>query len=417
MSPDSVRSPGYPAQELRGLILRWGHQVYGALLGLITGPLLLLGLLVRRRCPGFAARTLQWERRRLDKHFRIRTDILEPLSATGQRGLANSSGYEEREKPQELHMPGPVYVLLSAVVAGIFGMSVLSLLNVVVVQTLGTFQLVLSGPGTTVTINFTTWEVSPPIVLVGLFYVLGSVAAVCITTEFAAWLSAKVAAIEFTVERRDELRARIAQLVTTRRGVVEMIDDERRRIERDLHDGAQQNLVSLSMLIARAQRSQEPGQAQQLLDLALTQSQDLMQEMREVAWRIYPAALDELGLQRALTSMAETSAMEVTLDSQIPRRPAQHVESAAFFVVREALTNALKHSGASAAFITVEPLEVPKQVNGLRVTVHDEGDGGADPRGSGLRGLARRVEALDGTFTVTSPPGGPTTITAELPYE
>lgn len=397
MAQDPPSGPRYPAREVRAFILRWLQQVYGVLLGLLTGPLLLLGLLLRRRRPSFAARTIRWERLRLDKRFRISTSP----------GAQSDTGQD--------HVPGRAYVLLSAAAATGSGLFMFYMLTVTTVLTLGTLtQLIFSGPATVVVINFTTWQVNHPVALVGLLYVMASVVAVCGISEVSAWLSARIAATEFTVQRRDALRARIGELVTTRRGVVQVIDDERRRIERDLHDGAQQNVVSLSMLIARARRTRDPQQAQELLDVALAQSQDLIQEMREVAWRIYPTALDELGLERALAHMVKASALDVELDSNLQRRPPQHVESVAFFVAAEALTNAVKHSGAQQVRIVLEPVGAGP-LRRLRVMIDDDGRGGADPHGSGLRGLARRVAALDGTFTVSSPPGGPTTITAELP--
>jgi len=207
---------------------------------------------------------------------------------------------------------------------------------------------------------------------------------------------------------RELLRQRIEQLALSRAGIVDAVDAERRRIERDLHDGVQQRLVALGMLLGRARRN--PAKAEDLLRQAHEESALVLEDLREVAWRVYPTALDSLGLEEALAAVADRSAIPVRVDVELGGALAAHVETAAYFVVCEAVTNAAKHSGAAA--ITVE---VGRDEEVVRVRVEDDGRGGADPRGGGLAGLARRVSALDGRFTVTSPVGGPTEITAELP--
>ncbi|WP_018657860.1 sensor histidine kinase [Actinomadura flavalba] len=207
-----------------------------------------------------------------------------------------------------------------------------------------------------------------------------------------------------------EYERRIAELATSRAAVVEAIDDERRRIERDLHDGVQQRLVALGMLIGRARRSGDVERARDLLVQAHEESQRALAELREVSWRVYPAALDGEGLHSALETVAERSVLPVLIEYAVPARPPHAVETAAYFVVCEAVTNAAKHAGAAAVRVRVAG-------NGRRVgvRVEDDGRGGADASGGGLAGLARRVAALDGTFAVTSPRGGPTVVTAELP--
>ncbi|WP_031158005.1 sensor histidine kinase [Streptosporangium roseum] len=201
------------------------------------------------------------------------------------------------------------------------------------------------------------------------------------------------------------LRHRIAELAESRAGVVAAVDAERRRIERDLHDGLQQRLVALSMLVGRARRGRP-----ELLEQAHEQAQQALAELREVAWRVYPSGLDSLGLGEALAGVAERSSVPVKVVCELPVRPPMAVETVAYFVVSEAVTNAAKHARATA--VTVEVCERDTMVV---VCVQDDGVGGASAAGGGLSGLARRVAALDGTFTVTSPPGGPTTIVAELP--
>ncbi|MBG0814609.1 sensor histidine kinase [Planomonospora sp. ID82291] len=203
----------------------------------------------------------------------------------------------------------------------------------------------------------------------------------------------------------EALRRRITELAESRAGVLEAVDAERRRIERDLHDGLQQRLVALSMLAGRARRGRP-----ELLAQIHEQAQQAVGELREVAWRVYPSGLDALGLADALAGVAERSGIPVKVVCELPARPPMAVETVSYFVASEAVTNAVKHSGAGE--VTVE---VREQGTMIVVRVHDDGMGGADPAGGGLSGLARRVAALDGRFTVTSPPGGPTVITAELP--
>ncbi|RST06052.1 sensor histidine kinase [Streptomyces sp. WAC05374] len=208
----------------------------------------------------------------------------------------------------------------------------------------------------------------------------------------------------------DELERRIAQLAASRAEVMDVVHDERRRIERDLHDGVQQRLVALGMLIGRARRHRDPERAAALLLQAHEESRRALAELREVAWRVYPAVLDEAGLRAALESVAERSPLPVTLAYQVARPLPRQVETVAYFVVSEAVTNVVKHAGATRLDVRVVLDE-----RELTVTVRDDGTGGADVRGGGLTGLASRVAALDGRFTVDSPAGGPTVVGAELP--
>ncbi|MEV4112821.1 histidine kinase [Nonomuraea sp. NPDC049695] len=206
------------------------------------------------------------------------------------------------------------------------------------------------------------------------------------------------------------MRRRIAELTATRSGIVKAVDDERRRIERDLHDGVQQRGVALAMLLGRARHNSDAELTAGLITQAYTESRRLLDELRSVAWRIYPTALDELGLRAALAGVAERSSVPVTVHYGLAERPVSEVETALYFVAREAITNAIKHAGARDILVV---LTEDERVVG--VAVSDDGEGGADPSGGGLSGLARRVLALDGEFTVHSPRGGPTKITATLP--
>ncbi|MEV4947475.1 histidine kinase [Streptomyces sp. NPDC053755] len=208
----------------------------------------------------------------------------------------------------------------------------------------------------------------------------------------------------------DALEARIAQLAASRAEVMDVVHDERRRIERDLHDGVQQRLVALGMLLGRARRSKDPAQAAELLLQAHEESRRALADLREVAWRVYPTVLDEAGLRAALEALAERGPLPVGLVYDAPGPLPRAVETVAYFVVSEAATNVVKHAGASRMDVRVT-LE-----NGvLDVRVRDDGTGGADAAGSGLTGLASRAAALDGRLAVDSPVGGPTVVRAELP--
>ncbi|ANZ43049.1 ATPase [Lentzea guizhouensis] len=207
---------------------------------------------------------------------------------------------------------------------------------------------------------------------------------------------------------QEVLRRRVSELTVSRAEVVEAINEERRRIERDLHDGVQQRMVALGMLLGRASRRAD--QAPELLEQAREEAGRVLLELREVSWRVYPIALDSDGLHTALESLAERSGVPVRLHYGLTERPLGSVEVPAYFVASEAVTNVSKHAGATRI-----DLSVTREGTMVVVRIEDDGTGGADPAGSGLSGLARRVAAVDGVFTVDSPPGGPTVITAELP--
>jgi signal transduction histidine kinase len=215
-------------------------------------------------------------------------------------------------------------------------------------------------------------------------------------------------------ERLDaELRARVAELQTSRARLVEIGLAERRRLERDLHDGAQQRLVSLSLRLglARSKIHEDPDQADELLAGAADELQQALAELRELARGIHPAVLADHGLDAALDVLTDRAPIPVDVVSTPEERLPAPVEAAAYFVVAEALTNVAKYANADHATVMVE------RVNGhATIEVSDDGVGGADPKlGSGLRGLADRVAALDGRLELTSPPGRGTTLRAEIP--
>jgi signal transduction histidine kinase len=203
------------------------------------------------------------------------------------------------------------------------------------------------------------------------------------------------------------------ELVASRARIVTAADRERRRIERDLHDGIQQRLVLLVLELNAAQAQTPDGPTRLRTQLAdITQGlTDAMGEVRELSRGIHPAILSEGGLGPALKALARRSRIPVELDVEVPDRLPEPVEAAAYFVVSEALTNTVKHARASAVWVTARAGD-----KHLHLSVRDDGVGGAAVgHGSGLIGLTDRVQALDGTLAVTSPPGDGTTLEADLP--
>ncbi|MGW4911010.1 histidine kinase [Streptomyces sp. NPDC004270] len=212
------------------------------------------------------------------------------------------------------------------------------------------------------------------------------------------------------------LTAKVERLAQTRADAIAAHGAELRRIERDLHDGAQAQLVALSMRIGLAKRAygRDPETARKLLDEAQDQAEKALAELRNVVRGIHPPILTDRGLVGALRALAASSGLEVALDDggleQGVRAPAA-VEAAAYFVVAESLTNVAKYSGVPRAEV-----RLVRARRSLRVRIRDEGRGGAvETGGSGLLGMRRRVAALDGTMEVSSPAGGPTVIEVELP--
>ncbi|MER7442229.1 sensor histidine kinase [Micromonospora avicenniae] len=202
-----------------------------------------------------------------------------------------------------------------------------------------------------------------------------------------------------------------ARLAQTRARVVDAQAAELRRIERDLHDGAQARIVAAGMTLALAARKLRTGAtAEPDVELARRQLDEALAELRRLVRGIHPPILTDRGLYAALAALAADSPLRVELRGDPQARYSPAVESAAYFVVAEGLTNAGKHAEAATCVI-----ELTQTVTTIVVTLTDDGRGGADPSGAGLDGLRRRVEALDGTLTITSPPGGPTVMRAEFP--
>ena len=245
-----------------------------------------------------------------------------------------------------------------------------------------------------------------------------AVLAGAILTLLAPWVVRALAACDRGLVRgllgtsRRTLEQRAQVLSETRSRTIDASIDERRRLERDLHDGAQQRLVALGMDlgIALDKLDTDPDAAKALLRDAHGDAQLALRELRDLARGIHPAVLTDRGLDAAVSGLAARSSVPVRVRGSLATRPPASVEATAYFIASEALANVAKHANATSAEISMA-LEDDR----LRVEIVDDGRGGADPAGAGLRGLADRAAALDGSFSVESPEGGGTRIVTELP--
>ncbi|MFJ4189997.1 sensor histidine kinase [Kitasatospora sp. NPDC089509] len=246
-----------------------------------------------------------------------------------------------------------------------------------------------------------------PVMLAGLAIAPGAVRG---HTAFAKALLGPTARAEALAAER-----KVAHLTETRRDALTSQAAELRRIERDLHDGAQARLVAMGMNLGVAERlvERDPEAAKQLLAETRQASASALNELRDLVRGIHPPVLADRGLADAVRALGMDSPLDVSVSADLPGRPDAPVESALYFAVSEALTNAAKHSGAHHVDV-----QLWYENGTLKAQVTDDGTGGADPsRGTGLRGLERRLATFDGVLAVRSPLGGPTTLTMELPCE
>jgi signal transduction histidine kinase len=269
------------------------------------------------------------------------------------------------------------------------------------------------------TAKFGLFEVSQGLASAGAALV-GAVGLVLV----APWVTRAMAALDVAVARRllslrpqEAVDQRVAQLETSRVAAVDSAEAERRRIERDLHDGAQQRLVSLAMDLGHARERLESdpeggGQAAAgLVAEAHEEAKAALKEIRDLVRGIHPVILEDRGLDAALSAVVARSPVPVRLDIDVAERPPPAVESTAYFVVAEALTNVARHAEATSAVVTIV-----RAGDRLVIEVRDDGRGGADVEsGTGLQGLRDRVQAHQGSMHVVSPEGGPTTLLVELP--
>ncbi|CAL9614436.1 hypothetical protein SUDANB121_05723 [Nocardiopsis dassonvillei] len=306
------------------------------------------------------------------------------------------------------------YLFLFMPIAFLLIMVMGTLLSFAVLLLLGP-ALVGDAPGSQISLGFvtaTTVEEALPLTLLSPVALLTAVY-LCGLTSYGHGVLARALLVG---PPKEELRAELTEVTHSRARLVDAFEYERRRIERDLHDGAQQRLVALNMDLGMARLDVEEGsEADRRLAAAQRKADELITELRELVRGIHPRVLTDRGLPAALAELADHSPVPVTVEADLPRRLPAHVEGTAYFVVAEALTNVYKHTEANAATVHASLSSAPGG-DALAVEVTDYGPGGADPaRGSGLTGMRDRVAVMGGTMDLSSPQGGPTRIRVELP--
>ncbi|AOS64073.1 sensor histidine kinase [Actinoalloteichus hymeniacidonis] len=268
-----------------------------------------------------------------------------------------------------------------------------------------------SGPTGGLTVNV------PTIMMIAGVWLLIMPVAAYATTAVAAGQAALARFL--LLPSGTTMAAKVQELSQSRLRLVDVFEAERSRIERDLHDGAQQRLVSLAMTLGMAELSLADDRTERadsdvarLVVAARKEAQAALGELRELIRGIHPQVLTDLGIEAAVAEVTTRCPIPVGLDIDLPRRPARSVEAVAYFVVSEALANVVKHSQARRAEVAGAPAGA-----GFVLTVVDDGIGGADPRGgTGLQGLVDRVAVVGGKISLSSPPGGPTELRVELPW-
>ena len=328
------------------------------------------------------------------------------------RGLAAAARSQATWRQLGYHLvAGPALAFAAAVAIGLWLAGVLYSLVYIWGWALTPDSLIRRGTGFASN-PLRPFGVFPLDVALTLAGIAGLFAAPWVTSGVAA-LDAKVARALLGPSRAEELEHRVEHLTETRAGVVDAADAERRRLERDLHDGTQQRLVSLAMNLgmARAQAG-TADEARLAIAEAHEEAKAALAELRDLIRGLHPAVLEDRGLDAALSGVTARMPIPVRLTVDgLNRRPAPVIEAVAYFVVSEGLANIAKHAQATQAEVFVQ-----RSGDRLHIIVTDDGIGGADPaRGTGLAGLARRAQSVDGTFEVTSPPGGPTMLTVDLP--
>lgn len=400
-----LRAGGHVAVSLVMGIIGFTLVVTGLSLAVGLTPVALVGLpigvLTFALVHGFAqlerSRAAAFDGRRI-------VNPVPPLTATTRLGRVRerlSSGPRWREVGYAalLIFPGTIaYIIVTAVWAGSMALVVLP-------------AAIHAFPDTTAHFYFLdastkdTWWLAA----------IGLVGAVLI----APWATVAAARVQAAMARRligsnpEDLRRQVARAESQRSAAVDAAEAERRRIERDLHDGAQQRLVALAADLgaAKERMANDPGDALDLVTRAHEEAKGALREIRDLVRGIHPVILQDRGLDAALSAVVARSSVPVTLSVEVGSRLPDAVESAAYFVVTEALTNVTRHSRATKASVNIAMTR-----DRLVIEVRDNGIGGADAStGTGLQGLRDRVAALKGTMFVISPPGGPTTISVELP--
>lgn len=317
--------------------------------------------------------------------------------------------YGRAVHPDPGRRPRIAYLLARLPVALVSSLLLFVLGGLAVLFAAGLVWDALTGGASMVAIQMTGVRMHVSSLALGAVFGLGTAGLLWAGTEAVGAVEELLARRLVGPSTRDLMARRIDELTRTRSEVVRAVDEERRRIERDLHDGVQQRVVALSMLLGRARRGGDAERAAGLVRDAHAEALVLLEELRDVAWRVYPNALDTLGLEAALTEVADRCPLPVAVRVAADPPPEGVPATALYFVAREAITNAVKHSGAGQVAV-----HLTGTGGGWELRVWDDGRGGADPAGGGLTGLARRIAALDGTLSVDSPEGGPTTVRAVL---
>ncbi|MFD5917455.1 sensor domain-containing protein [Kitasatospora sp. NPDC058201] len=386
---------------LTGLLLCGGLLVAGVAAGVLAVLLVGLPLLAALALVGLPVAA--WERRLV----RLVADapVPDPHLVPDRPGLAAwlRLRYRERATWRELG-----FALLAACVLWPIDLTVAGFALAVPGYLLAALpMLLLDGEQVNV---LKLWQVHSPVVA-GLFGLAGLLLAPLLGYPLAAVAAARAALVRLVLAPGGQDR-RIGELVRSRARLVDAFEAERRRIERDLHDGAQQRLAALRMTLGLARLDAPPdGPLAARLAEAHREAGEVLSELRELINGIHPQVLTDRGLPDACADAGDRSPIPVTTRFALPGRLPAPVESAGYFAVAEALANVAKHSGASA--VTVDGRYAGGR---LTIEVADDGRGGADPSGgSGLTGLADRVAVVDGTLTVSSPPGGPTLVRVEIP--
>jgi signal transduction histidine kinase len=257
------------------------------------------------------------------------------------------------------------------------------------------------------------WPIDAVLGVLGLALAVLALGAAPRVVVMVATLKANLTAWFLGPDRLAKAEERVTELSTQRRDILDAVASERRRIERNLHDGVQQQLVAigLDLGMAEQQLDRDPARARELIVNARQKVQGSIGELRQLGRGLHPAILEDRGIDAALSAIVSGAPVPVTVHVDDDLELDTDVAATVYFIANEAIANVLKHSRARGASV-----HVSRVAANVRVTVHDDGVGGADPtRGTGLAGIRARVHAADGTLHVTSPRGGPTTIVAELP--
>ncbi|WP_344871872.1 sensor histidine kinase [Allokutzneria multivorans] len=385
--------------------------VAGLVGSLVTLPLVLLGVplfvLTGDVLISAARSESTWFRRVFGVHIRIspRTVPTGTSLLGDARSLLTDSGFWQLAAYNVLRLPLALLTLLAPLlVLALGGYLVREPLRMMFVE--GALpELAFLATPPKIAIN------GPLCILLGLTLVLGSP----LLWRVFSNVHIGLAQLLLRGSKMHELTERVGELEVSRAATVDSVEAERRRIERDLHDGAQQRLVSLAMTLgrARSKKDNDPDGASALLEQAHNEAKEAITELRDLVRGLHPPVLADRGLDAALSGLAARSPVPVTVRYDVSERPPRTIEAIAYFMAAEALTNIARHADASKVVVGVERSGVA-----LRITVRDNGSGGAFVRpGHGLAGLADRASGVDGTLTVHSPVGGPTTLTMELPCE